>query len=101
MDLVLEVSDYLVGDYVFAWAKPLKSPPYSYNASEPSNGPIRGHSSWQYKPAASFLPLEPSEAAYMSAWDRSNMTRQAISLFLITWCVSKTLLSPSESRRTN
>ena len=91
MDVVLEVTDYFVGDYFYAWAHPLKSPPYSYNASALSSDPGAVESTWQYEPAAHFMRLEPSEAAYMSAWDRSNIYRQAFSLFMVTWYVGNPL----------
>ena len=41
-------------------------------------------SNWQYEPATSLLPLQPSEYAYMSQWDRDNVWRQAISLYVLT-----------------
>ncbi len=85
MDVVLELTDTFLADYVYAWAYPAKSvPSYSYSDSN-STSPV--FSSWQYKPASTFIYVEPSDAAYMSAWSRDNMCRQAITLFLITWFV--------------
>ncbi|KAL8746812.1 MAG: hypothetical protein Q9190_001217 [Brigantiaea leucoxantha] len=37
------------------------------------------------QPSSQFFHLEPSRFAYMSAWPRDNVWRQALSLYLITW----------------
>jgi len=84
MDIVLEVTDTFLGDRLFAWALPLRPIPYDY--PQMGNGTDQIYSSWQYTPATQYLYLEPSEAAYKSAWPRDNLYRQAISLYLITWC---------------
>ncbi|RYP07262.1 hypothetical protein DL765_009214 [Monosporascus sp. GIB2] len=83
MDVVLELADTFIADYIYAWAYPAKPAPYDYPGVTNATGPV--FSSWQYKPAASFLHVQPSEAAYMSGWDRDNIYRQALTLFMITW----------------
>jgi hypothetical protein len=86
MDIVLEVIDTFVLDYVYAALLPAHPAPYDLlnngNATSPA-----AVSTWQFKPASAYFNVSPSEAAYMSAWDRGNIYRQFISLFSITWCV--------------
>lgn len=36
------------------------------------------------------MMLEPSPAAYQSAWDRDNIYRQSVSFFAILWFVHPT-----------
>ena len=88
MDVVLEVIDTFIGDYVYAWAHPVRPAPYDYHNAATNNGTDQTFSAWHYKPATAFFSIEPSQAAYMSAWPRDNIYRQAISLFLITWWVA-------------
>ncbi|KAK3944303.1 C-5 sterol desaturase [Diplogelasinospora grovesii] len=83
MDIVLEVSDTFLWDYMYAWVLPARPAPYNF--PDHTNATGQAYSSWQYKPSTSFFSLEPSQAAYQSAWTRDNMYRQATSLFLITW----------------
>ncbi|OTA66686.1 hypothetical protein K449DRAFT_325918 [Hypoxylon sp. EC38] len=83
MDVVLEVADTFIGDYVYAWALPAHSTSYDFlDATSNSTQPM---STWQFKTANPYFSFEPSKYAYMSAWNRDNLYRQAISLFLITW----------------
>ncbi|KAI1634149.1 hypothetical protein F4809DRAFT_543817 [Biscogniauxia mediterranea] len=84
MDVVLEVADTLIGDYIYANLHPLPPAPYNYPNST-SASTERVFSSWQYKPACHFFELEPSQYAYMSVWDRDNIYRQGITLFMVTW----------------
>ncbi|GAB1320759.1 c-5 sterol desaturase [Madurella fahalii] len=83
MDIVLELSDTYLFDYVYAWALPARPAPYDYPAEIPANATIT--STWEYKPATAFLSTQPSQAAHMSAWTRDNIYRQGFSLFLILW----------------
>ena len=89
MDVVLEVTDTFITDYVYAFLLPKYPPPYDFPAtsSNSSDSSAQLFSSWTYKPATKYLYIEPSQAAYMSAWDRDLPLRQAITLYLITWCV--------------
>lgn len=80
MDIVLEVLDTFIGDRIYANLIPAPSLNILGNSTS-----VKSHSTWSYKPATSYLYLEPSEAAYMSAWSRDNIYRQSISLFMITW----------------
>ena len=85
MDVVLEVTDTFMFDYMYAWLLPAKLHDFPDHVA--ANASARAFSTWQYKPATVFLSLEPSEAAYMSAWSRDNIFRQSVSLFLIMWYV--------------
>ncbi|KAF4975781.1 hypothetical protein FZEAL_7474 [Fusarium zealandicum] len=86
MDIVLEVVDTFVADYPYAYFHPKRPAPYDFPAASNSTDSFaQVFPSWTYKPATEFLTLEPSEAAYMSAWDRDNPLRQALTLYLITW----------------
>ncbi|KAF4816915.1 putative Delta(7)-sterol 5(6)-desaturase [Colletotrichum siamense] len=84
MDIVLEVVDTFVGDKIYASLLPAGAAPYDFPHTA-ANATAQPLSTWQYKPATHWLHLEPSEAAYMSAWPRDNMYRQFTSLFLVTW----------------
>jgi Delta7-sterol 5-desaturase len=79
MDVILEIWDTYLGDYVFAHAHPAQSIAFNYfNVHNTTT------STWEYKPASSYIEFEPSRYAFMSAWDRDNIYRQAISLWTIT-----------------
>jgi lathosterol oxidase len=83
MDIVLEVVDTFLADYIYAWVLPSRPIPYDYPHT--GNGTDRHFSSWQHKPATKYLYLEPSRAAYQSSWPRDSIYRQAITLYFITW----------------
>jgi Delta7-sterol 5-desaturase len=83
MDIVLEVVDTYLGDQIFAWVLPARPGPVDF--PHLANATDQLQSTWQYKPATKHLYLEPSSAAYMSAWPRDNIYRQAISLYMMTW----------------
>ncbi|RYC97119.1 putative Delta(7)-sterol 5(6)-desaturase [Fusarium oxysporum f. sp. narcissi] len=86
MDVVLEVVDTFIADYAYSYFHP--KPPAPYDFPSPSNSTdtsAKAFSTWTYKPATQFITLEPAEEAYMSAWDRDNPLRQALTLYLITW----------------
>ena len=83
MDIVNELYDTFIGDYMFAWLFPAS--PGSYDNSLTTN------TSWQYEPATKYFSIPPSQAAYMSAWPRDNIYRQMVNLFLIAWLVSLTV----------
>ncbi|KAI0840620.1 C-5 sterol desaturase [Hypoxylon sp. FL0890] len=83
MDVVLEIADTFVGDYAYAWAHPAQSTPYDF--LDNTSNSTQHTSTWQFKTANPYFSFTPSKYAYMSAWDRDNIYRQAISLFLITW----------------
>ncbi|KAK3505114.1 hypothetical protein B0T13DRAFT_455343 [Neurospora crassa] len=83
MDVVLEVTDQFMFDYMYAWLLPAR--PALYDFPDKTNGTAQPFSSWVYEPATKFFSLEPSQAAYQSIWTRDNIYRQALSLFLILW----------------
>lgn len=89
MDIVLEFTDAFIADYAYAYLLPKQATPYDFpsTSSNITDRCARTFSLWAYKPASKYFPLEPSEAAYMSAWDRDNPIRQFITLYFITWSV--------------
>ncbi|KAJ9134415.1 C-5 sterol desaturase [Pleurostoma richardsiae] len=84
MDVVLELTDTFIADYVYAWAHPARAAPYDY-PNPTTNATDQAFSTWQYKPATAYFSVQPPQAAYMSAWPRDNIVRQSITLFFITW----------------
>lgn len=95
MDIVLEVFDTFVFDYLYACALPLSAPSSDIisnvfkgvNSTTAStiaqvNGIGNG---FVYTPATKYFSLEPFKYAYQSSLPRDNGFRQVISLFLITW----------------
>ncbi|KAI6779203.1 C-5 sterol desaturase-like protein [Emericellopsis cladophorae] len=85
MDIVLELTDTFIADYVYAWAHPAKPAPYDYPAGTAANTTAQTFSSWTWEPATQLLQFQPSQAAYMSAWTRDNVWRQLITLYFIVW----------------
>ncbi|KAK4193625.1 putative C-5 sterol desaturase [Podospora australis] len=83
MDVVLEISDQFLFDYMYAYLLPVRPAPYDFPGKIFDNATTV--STWQYKPATAYLTLEPSSAAYGSAWVRDNLYRQGLSLFFILW----------------
>lgn len=84
MDIVLEVVDYYFADQAYAALLPLTTSDLdhlhvNYTHMKPRT------SSWEYTPSTHLFYLDPTRAAYESIWDRDNVYRQALSLFLITW----------------
>lgn len=86
MDIVLEVTDTFVLDYMYAWALPAREAPLGYPDNFATNA-TQKLTAWQYKPATSWFSLEPSPAAYGSLLPRDNVARQFISFSLIFWFV--------------
>lgn len=86
MDIVVEVLDTFAFDYIYANCHPARPAPYDY-PYPPSNETQTQQvfSPWTYKPSTNFFSLPPSQHAYMSAWPRDNIYRQAVSLFMIVW----------------
>lgn len=103
MDVVLEGFDTFLFDRIYAAVLPisasvaafdpistisasLKGLVVDHNATfhDPSQGAF-ARSSWQYEPSTEYFSLQPSEYAYMSRWDRDNVFRQFVSLYIITW----------------
>lgn len=101
MDVVLEVFDTFLFDRLYANALPI-SPSVStfdpvstiaaslkaFGSNETiglSQGGPFARSGWQWEPSNSYFSLEPSDFAYLSRWDRDNIYRQALSLYIITW----------------
>lgn len=87
MDIVLELTDTFIADYIYAWVKPALSAPYDFPQVASNGSTTQTFSSWTYQPASQFIYVEPSQAAYMSAWPRDNLYRQLITLYFIVWYV--------------
>jgi lathosterol oxidase len=85
MDIVLEFTDTFIADYVYAWAHPAKPAPFDFPGDVAANATAQTFSSWTYEPASQYLYVQPSQAAYMSAWSRDNPFRQMITLYFIVW----------------
>ncbi|KAK0668667.1 putative C-5 sterol desaturase [Cercophora samala] len=83
MDVVLEVCDQFLFDYMYQLVLPARLAPSGLTSQTFANG--TSMSTWQYKPATEYLHMTPSQAAYGSLWARDNMWRQGVSLFLILW----------------
>jgi|TARA_R110002003_G_scaffold48_37_gene4249 lathosterol oxidase len=93
MDIVLEVADTFIFDPLYATLLPGARPQaltanatYSSFKEEPT-GFAQPHATWQFEPASKYFSVNPSKYAYMSAWNRDDWRRQAVTLYLITWCV--------------
>ncbi|KAJ2906700.1 c-5 sterol desaturase [Zalerion maritima] len=86
MDVVLEVMDTFIGDYIYATFHPAKPAVYDFpDVANTTSAAAQHYSDWSYKPSTAFFQLEPSDYAYMSAWSRDNIFRQGLTLFFITW----------------
>lgn len=101
MDVVLEVADTFLFDRMYANLLPIQS---AFSAFDPISTLTAGlksldnsttfsdatqaevaQSSWQFQPASQYLSVQPSEYAWMSRWDRDNVWRQTVSLYILTW----------------
>ncbi len=96
MDIALELLDTYVFDAAYATLLPAKPAPYSLSSNTFGNNTtsiadLKAASPWHFEPASELISFTPGDMAYMSQWNRDNIYRQALSLFLITWY----LLHPS------
>lgn len=101
MDFVLEIFDSVMFDRMYATLLPRDS---AFSVFDPistlsagkgfdnstsfgsaSQGVDVLQSTWQFEPASQYLSVQPSEFAYMSRWDRNNVWRQTVSLYILTW----------------
>jgi lathosterol oxidase len=102
MDFVLEVFDSVLFDRMYANILPRDS---SFSAFDPISTITAGlksfdnsttfdsatqgvdvlKSTWQFEPASQYMSVQPSHFAYESRWDRNNIWRQAVSLYILTW----------------
>lgn len=103
MDIVLEVFDTFLGDRIYAALLPasLSSSTTFLAGKDDANSTLSffgDAQSYVYEPASTYLYLEPSKYAYMSAWPRDNIYRQTISLYFITWYVALNPVSFWRSR---
>lgn len=92
MDIVLEVADTFIFDHVYSHFLPASSAPLAANATvlsirvEPTGFALPA-AAWLYEPASKYFSVQPSQAAYESAWPRDDWRRQLLTLYLITWQV--------------
>lgn len=70
MDLVLEIVDTFIADFVYAYLFPI-----GYSTKTEVNASAE----------VILFQIEPSQAAYMSTLSRTNVYRQASTLFFIAW----------------
>jgi Delta7-sterol 5-desaturase len=103
MDVVLEVFDTFAFDRLYANLVPLQPNTWSFDPASsigaswsgcndlnatydaaPKAAGRMARSGWQYEPASSYFRFEPTEYAYISRWDRDNIWRQFLSLYVIT-----------------
>ncbi|KAF2773539.1 ERG3, C-5 sterol desaturase [Teratosphaeria nubilosa] len=103
MDVVLEICDTFMLDRVYANLLPISSAVSTFDpvstiaaslkgsvdvnatydvAHGAAQGPL-ARSAWQYEPATSLFSVHPSQYAWMSRWDRDNVWRQFLSLWVI------------------
>jgi len=105
MDVVLEVFDTLLFDRLYANVLPISPAVSAFDPISTISASLKSYdvnatydrlslaegsfarSGWQWQPASQYFSMQPSEHAYMSTWDRDNMYRQFVSLYLITWYV--------------
>jgi lathosterol oxidase len=90
MDIVLEVADTFIFDHIYSSLLPATISPLTANATfssikEEPTGFALPAATWQYEPASKYFSLQPSQAAYESAWPRDDWRRQLLTLYLITW----------------
>ena len=88
MDIVLEIADFLVFDYLYAALLP--ATPTRPTLNHAPRAATRSFSSLReaptpYRTASRYLSLGPTQFINASAWPRDNLYRQACSLFLIVW----------------
>jgi len=105
MDVILEVADSFIFDRLYASILPIQTAlPFdpistltagfkgfdndTYSQQLAASGIEYAVSAWQYKPSSEYFSVQPSEYAFMSRWDRDNMYRQFVSLYLMTWYVA-------------
>ena len=93
MDIVLEVADTFLFVHIYSTILP-SYPLARANATlssithEPT-GFVLPAITWQYEPVSKCFSLQPSQAAYESAWPRDDWRRQLLTLYLITWYCQK------------
>lgn len=101
MDVVLEIADTFMFDRMFASLLPIQSTS-TFDPISTLTAGFKGYendttfadatqsaelarSGWQFEPASQYLSVQPSEYAWMSRWDRDNVYRQFVSLYILTW----------------
>lgn len=85
MDIILELVDYYAADQAYASLMPIKLTAFDYIHGNNNTQATLRRSAWEYTPSTHLFYLEPTPAAYESIWDRDNMYRQFLTLFLVTW----------------
>lgn len=86
MDIVLELVDTFIADYIYARALPARPAASGFpRAASAANATAQAYSRWTYRPATKFMTVRPHAAAWDSAWTRDNPYRQLITLFFIVW----------------
>jgi hypothetical protein len=76
MDVFLDVCDTFFFDRLYAIILPDRNAGYFEGDNQAYNQHVK-----------QYFPLQPSQWAGLSSWKREHLSRQALSLFLITWSV--------------
>ncbi|CCU82508.1 ERG3/sterol delta 5,6-desaturase [Blumeria hordei DH14] len=84
MDIALEIYDTYLFDDLYAKLLPSKYI-HRYVTNNSTLDSLESIPQWQFRPASSLETFSPRDAALSSLWNRDNIYRQAISLFIITW----------------
>ena len=104
MDVFLEIFDTFFFDRLYANVLPIHPSVSSFDPISTLAASLKGYSNansswngttsvgnsefarsvWQHQPASEYFTVQPSEYAYMSRWDRDNLWRQCVSLYIIT-----------------
>lgn len=88
MDIVLDVVDTFAFDRLYATVLP---------ANKPANDELLATYNQN---VGRYVALQPSRWALLSSWPRDDIHRQALSLFLITWCVEPAYTSHARNGST-
>jgi lathosterol oxidase len=98
MDVVLELFDTFLFDRIYATLVPAAASAAAgvsfdahsvgVNDSLAAFGRQVVSTGYHFRPATTLYTLEPTKWAYLSAWPRDYIVRQAITLYLITWWVA-------------
>ena len=89
MDVVLEVADTFLFDHIYSTILPSCHPQEAnatlFSTKHEPTGFVLPAVTWKYEPASEYFSIQPSQAAYESAWARDDWRRQLLTLYLITW----------------
>jgi lathosterol oxidase len=86
MDVVIEITDYLLWDRLYATVYPVSQQKLQNALNAGPNATIANvHPGYHFEPASKYVSISPGQMAYMSEWARDDPYRQACTLFLVLW----------------